>query len=68
MGRNEGGILTGTSKSLSDSLLKLFEAIKLFAFARKELIQKMVLPEHLTPRAPGTPSSLLLSHLQFPQT
>lgn len=35
MGRNEGGILTGTSKSLSDSLLKLFKAIKPFAFARK---------------------------------
>lgn len=35
MGKNEGGILAGTSKSLSGSLLKLFEDIKLFAFARK---------------------------------
>ena len=61
--KGEGGFLTGTSKSLTDSLLKLFKAIKLLAFARKVPISSTVLNEHWTPRAPGTPSFFLVASL-----
>lgn len=70
MRRDEGGILTETSKSLMDPLLELFKTIELLAFARKVSIPTTVLNEHQTPK--GTLDPILLSccfsYLQFPQT
>lgn len=62
MRRNEGRNLTGTSKSLADSLLELLKAIKLLPFAGEVSIPTTVLNEHQTMHF-----SCCFSYLQFPQ-